>query len=87
MTSTNSMLLTKDNWKGVWLGALILSQKLWSDNPMSTATFAALVQPVTDKQLRKLQSKFFSLIKMVTCVKPSQYAEVRLRYCWDWDWD
>jgi hypothetical protein len=71
------MLLTKDNWKGVWLGALILSQKLWSDNPMSTATFAALVQPVTEKQLRAVESKFFSLIKMVTSVKPSQYAEVR----------
>ena len=81
MTSSGSMLLTMENWKGVWLGAVILSQKLWSDNPMSTATFAALVQPVTEKQLRAVESKFFTLIKMVTSVKPSQYAEVRRDVC------
>jgi hypothetical protein len=73
------MLLTMENWKGVWLGAVILSQKLWSDNPMNTAGFAALVPTVMDSQLRTVESKFFSLIRMVTSVKPSQYAEVRGR--------
>ena len=79
MTSTSKMLLTMENWKGVWLGAVILAQKLWSDNPMNTAGFSALMPSVLEKQLRTVESKFFTLIRMVTSVKPSQYAEVKKR--------
>ncbi len=75
LTSSGKMPLTMRNWRGIWVSAIVLAQKVWDDNPLKTSSFICILPSVTKEQLRDLERKALALIEFVTGVKPSLYAK------------
>jgi len=67
-------VLTMNNWRGMWLGAIILAQKVWDDASLRTSSFASILPGVTKHDLKALEVKIFKLLNYGTSVKPSIYA-------------
>ncbi len=67
-------VLTMNNWRGMWLGAIILAQKVWDDASLRTSSFASILPGVTKHNLKALEVKIFKLLNYGTSVKPSIYA-------------
>jgi hypothetical protein len=67
-------VLTVRNWRGIWLGAVMLAQKVFDDQSLRTSSFALILPGVTKSQLKALEFKIFSLLNFCTGVKPSVYA-------------
>lgn len=68
------VILTMENWRGMWLGSIILAQKVWDDSALRTSSFASVLPGVTKTQLKALELKVFTLLNFSTHVKPSLYA-------------
>lgn len=68
------VILTMENWRGMWLGSIILAQKVWDDSALRTSSFASVLPGVTKTQLKVLELKVFTLLNFSTHVKPSLYA-------------
>jgi len=68
------VILTMNNWRGMWLGSIILAQKVWDDVALRTSSFASVLPGVTKTQLKALELKVFTLLNFSTHVKPSLYA-------------
>lgn len=85
LTSSGKMPLTMGNWRGIWVSAIVLAQKVWDDNPLKTSSFINILPSVSKEQLRDLERKALALIEFVTGVKPSLYAkyyfELRQLFC------
>lgn len=67
-------ILTMSNWRGMWLGSVVLAQKVWDDSSLRTSSFASILPGVTKSQLKGLELKIFTLLGYCTSVKPSVYA-------------
>lgn len=67
-------VLTMNNWRGMWLGCIILAQKVWDDASLRTSSFASILPGVTKSNLKALELKIFMLLNYATSVKPSIYA-------------
>lgn len=67
-------VLTMKNWRGMWLGAIILAQKVWDDSSLRTSSFASILPGVSKSELKALELKIFQLLNYATSVKPSIYA-------------
>lgn len=67
-------ILTMNNWRGMWLGCIILAQKVWDDASLRTSSFASILPGVTKSHLKALEVKIFMLLNYATNVKPSIYA-------------
>jgi hypothetical protein len=63
------------NWRGLWLAAVILAQKIWDDHPLKTSAFCSILPCVSKKSLRDIELAAFCLPNFCTSVKPSQYAK------------
>ena len=37
LTASSSMPLTMDNWRGVWISAIVVAQKFWDDRPLRSS--------------------------------------------------
>jgi hypothetical protein len=75
ITSHNEIRLTMKNWRGFWIGCIILAQKVWDDIPLRTSAFATILPGVTKEDLRKMEMEAFRLLDYNTTVKPSVYAQ------------
>jgi hypothetical protein len=75
MTTLHKFSLTMNNWRGIWVAAIILAQKVWDDVPLKTSSFVQILPNVTKERLRKLEMKTFSMLDYSTTVKPSVYAK------------
>lgn len=67
--------LSMENWRGLWVGSVVLAQKVWDDIPLRTSAFTAILPGVSKTQLRDLESTVFRLLDYRTGVKPSVYAQ------------
>jgi Cyclin, N-terminal domain len=63
MTSMGSMPLTMQNWRAIWVIAIILAQKMWDDQPLKTSSFAHMLPTFTKQLLRNLEVKALNLIQ------------------------
>lgn len=75
ITTTHGILLTMQNWRALWLVAVILAQKVWDDKPRRTSAFTAILPSFPRKTLRDMESKALELLDYLTSVKPSLYAK------------
>lgn len=67
-------ILTMDNWRGMWLGSIIIAQKIFDDGSLRTSSFATIMPGVTRKCLKALELRIFMLLRYATGVKPTIYA-------------
>eukprot|EP01038_Epipyxis_sp_PR26KG_P006195 gene6195-8532_t len=75
LTTAACMPLTMKNWRGIWISTIILAQKVWDDNPLTTSSFSHFLPSVTKQILRHLEMRTFSLMDYSTGVKPSLYVK------------
>jgi hypothetical protein len=75
MTLLCGVNLSMKNWRGVWLGAVILAQKIWDDHPLKTSAFCSILPCVSKKRMKNLELSAYCLPNFSTGVKPSQYAK------------
>lgn len=73
LTGPGKLPVTVDNWRSIWLVAIMIAQKVWDDKPVRTSGFARLLD-VNSKDLRKLEFKTLTMLQFVTGVRPSLYA-------------
>lgn len=74
-SAANRTPLTMGNWRGIWLGAVLLAQKVWDDAPLKTSSFINILPSVDKKSLKKIEMKAFVLMEYLTGVKPALYAK------------
>ena len=74
MTSKNGLPLTMRNWRGLFVGAIILAQKVWDDRPIKTSSFITLLPNVPKEDLIAIEMKVFQALDYITTVKSSLYA-------------
>lgn len=67
--------LTATNWRGLWVGAITVAQKMWDDTPLRTSSFAKVLPGVCKIQLRDMEMKIFKLLEFSAHVKPQEYNE------------
>lgn len=75
MTSKNALPLTMKNWRGLFVGAIILAQKVWDDRPIKTTSFITLLPAVSKDRLISIELKVFQALEYITTVKSSLYAK------------
>ncbi len=75
INTRNQLSLTMLNWRGLWVSAMILAQKVWDDVPLKTSSFASILPGVTKDTLRQLEMRAFNLLDYNTSVKLSVYAK------------
>lgn len=63
------------NWRGLWVVAIIVAQKMWSDSPLKTSGFVALLPGVSKRQLSQMEIKAMELLNYTVGITPSQYAQ------------
>jgi len=69
-------LLHMNSWRGLWVGSIIVAQKIWDDIPLKTSSFKKLLPNVSKHDLNKLERNVLQLLAYSTCVKPSMYARI-----------
>jgi hypothetical protein len=75
ITSMSCLPLTMQNWRTIWVVAVILAQKMWDDKPLRTSAFVQILPYFSKELLRDLELKALTLIQFCTGVKPSLYAQ------------
>jgi hypothetical protein len=75
ITVRNRIAVTMSNWRGLWLGAIILAQKVWDDKPLKTTSFCSILPNLKKEDVIKIEMKVFSLLDYSTTVRPSVYAK------------
>lgn len=73
LSSAASLPLTMSNWRGVWLAAISLAQKVWDDQPLRTSQFSEILTNIPRSRLRDLESTLLQQISFTTYVKPELY--------------
>jgi len=68
--------LRMSNWRGLWVGSIIIAQKIWDDQPLKTSSFKKILPSVSKHDINQLERKVFQLLAYTTSVKPSMYARV-----------
>lgn len=71
---TKTVMLTINNFRGIWLGAVVLAQKMFDDVALRTGSFVNLLPGVTKAQLIKIERVFFCGIECSTNVSSSTYT-------------
>ena len=69
-------LLHMNSWRGLWVGSIIVAQKIWDDVPLKTSSFKKLLPNVSKHNLNQLERNVLQLLAYSTCVKPSMYARI-----------
>lgn len=75
MTGRNRMALTMKNWRGLWVAAIIIAQKVWDDQPLKTSSFVRILPNTTKEQLKHVEMSGFTFLDFNTTVRPSVYAK------------
>ncbi len=75
VTARNPIALTMANWRGLWLAAVILAQKVWDDRPLRTSAFAKIFPSLTKEVAIAAETSIFRLLEFNATVKPSVYAK------------
>jgi len=75
ITMKNHIAVNMRNWRGLWLGAIILAQKVWDDKPLKTSSFSSILSSVTKEALIAAEMKVFALLEYSTTVRPSVYVK------------
>lgn len=76
--------LTAGNWKVLFIGALLIAQKFWDDNPLINADFPLFYPALSLKDINNLESLFLTLLKWKLLIAKSlfyqYYHELRAVY-------
>ena len=75
ITVRHQLAITMQNWRGLWLAAIILAQKVWDDRPLKTSAFVSIIGGVNKEQLIDIEMKVFEMLDFCASVKPSVYAK------------
>jgi hypothetical protein len=75
ITVRNHIAVNMANWRGLWLGAIILAQKVWDDKPLKTSSFCAMIPDLKREDVIAAEMRVFSLLDYSTTVRPSVYAK------------
>jgi len=68
-------MLSFSNWRGIWLGAIMLAQKLHDDIPLRTSSFTTILPGVAKEALKTIELRVFELVDHKLRVKPSAFAK------------
>jgi hypothetical protein len=68
-------ILHMNNWRGVWLGAIIIAQKFADDKCLRTSSFASILPGVSKEQLKAAEMQVFEMLDYTGQVKPSTFAK------------
>jgi hypothetical protein len=71
---TSHRILHMRNWRGLWLGAIIIAQKFADDKCLRTGSFASILPGVTKNQLKAAELSVYQLLNYTCHVKPSVFA-------------
>ena len=63
ITSMSSLPLTMQNWRAVWIVAVILAQKMWDDTPLKTSAFVQILPYFSKQLLRNLELKYLTILQ------------------------
>jgi hypothetical protein len=63
------------NWRGLWLGAIIIAQKFADDKCLRTGSFASILPGVDKEQLKSAELQVFQLLGYTGQVKPAVFAK------------
>lgn len=66
--------LTVATWKPVLTVAIMVSQKVWDDNPLANLDFCVLYPVLSCRQLNALEARFLALIQYKLIVTASLFA-------------
>lgn len=66
--------LSKENWRVIWIGCLIIAQKVWDDKSLRSSSFATMLPPISKRLLRTVEFKILEMLDFTTVVKLSSYA-------------
>jgi hypothetical protein len=68
-------ILSIKNWRAIWIGAVIISQKFVDDISVRTSSFCEILPGVTKQQLKAIELRVFELLDYTGRVKPAVYAK------------
>jgi hypothetical protein len=71
-----------NNWRGLWMGAIIIAQKIADDQCLRTGTFAAILPGASRGQLKAAERTVFELLDCSAQVKPSTYVRFYFELRW-----
>jgi len=76
MRENMNISLQMNSWRGLWVGSIIVAQKIWDDQPLKTSSFKKLLPNISKHDLNQLERKILQLLAYSTSVKPSIYARI-----------
>ena len=68
-------IFTAHNWRGLWVGSIIIAQKLYDDFSKPTSKFVSLLPGITRLQLQSIEMKVFSLLSFDAYIPPALYTQ------------
>eukprot|EP01032_Pedospumella_encystans_P012845 gene12845-14828_t len=69
---------TAHNWRGLWIGAMIIAQKEIDMLTISTSRVTTVLPGVNTQQLLALENKMFQLLNRNSYISPSAYIQTHL---------
>ena len=72
--SDGQLVLLRDNWKGVILACIVLSNKVWDDFHMRNLDYCRVFKGLTVDRVNTLERSFLITIDCACNVSPSVYA-------------
>jgi len=72
---TTDFVISKDNWKAVWLTSVDIAQKTWKEKPLRTRDFEPFFTNVKVANLRFWEYIILKLINYQVRVEPKLYAQ------------
>lgn len=64
-----------NNWRGLWLSAVMVAQKCWDDQPLRTSSFHHLIPNISKEVLRDLEMEMLEGLEFNAFVKPELYYQ------------
>lgn len=74
-TAKGKLVLLKDNWKGIILSCVVLSNKVWDDFHMTNSDYCHMFKGLTIERVNALESQMFKALDHCCNVSPSLYAQ------------
>lgn len=74
ITNKRKVTLNTRNWRGLWVGVILLAQKMSDDRPLKTSSFARILPAINKIQLRDIERSTLRLLDFNAHVRPLTYA-------------
>mmetsp|Transcript_28647 Transcript_28647/g.48356 ORF Transcript_28647/g.48356 Transcript_28647/m.48356 type:complete len:345 (-) Transcript_28647:343-1377(-) len=78
ITTANNMALTNQNWRLLWLLAVMVAQKVWAHKPVRSGGFCRFYVDLRKSILKRSELAMMAMLDYNTGVPPSLYAKYYL---------